>query len=85
MRAALQQAALTGSAEPVVAALKQIDDRFARANDPRLDPVRRAIVRDLDRVKAASVTDVATLSIKLEEAVRMVDELPLLSAARAGP
>jgi uroporphyrin-3 C-methyltransferase len=81
LRAALQQAALTGSAEPVVAALKQIDDRFARADAPRLEPVRRAIARDLDRVKAASVADVATLSIKLEEAVRMVDELPLLSAA----
>src|SRR5205085_5024469 len=48
LRAALQQAALVGSAEPVVAALKQIDDRLARANEPRLEPVRRAIVRDLD-------------------------------------
>ena len=81
MRAGLQQAALTGSAEPVVAALKQIDERFARANQPRLEPVRRAVARDLDRVKAASVADVATLSIKLDEAVRLVDELPLLSAA----
>jgi uroporphyrin-3 C-methyltransferase len=81
LRAGLQQAALTGSAEPVVAALKQIDDRFAHANQPRLEPVRRAIARDLDRVKAASVADVATLSIKLEETVRMIDELPLLSAA----
>ena len=81
LRAALQQAALTGSAEPLVAALKQIDDRLARADQPRLEPVRRAIARDLDRVKAASVADVASLSIKLDEAVRMVDELPLLSAA----
>ena len=81
LRAGLQQSALTGSAEPVVAALKQIDDRFARANQPRLEPVRRALARDLDRVQAASVADVSTLSIKLEEAVRMVDELPLLSAA----
>jgi uroporphyrin-3 C-methyltransferase len=81
LRAALQQSALTGSAEPVVAALKQVDDRFARANQPRLEPVRRALARDVDRIKAASVADVATLSLKLEEAVRMVDELPLLSAA----
>jgi uroporphyrin-3 C-methyltransferase len=81
LRAALQQSALTGSAEPVVAALKQIDDRFARANQPRLEPVRRALARDLDRIRAASVADVATLSIKLEEAVRLVDELPLVSAA----
>ncbi len=81
LRAGLQQGSLTGSAEPVVAALKQIDERFARANQPRLEPVRRAVARDLDRVKAASVADVATLSIKLDETVRMVDELPLLSAA----
>jgi uroporphyrinogen III methyltransferase / synthase len=81
LRAGLQQASLTGSAEPVVAALKQIDERFARANQPRLEPVRRAVARDLDRVKAASGADVTTLSIKLDEAVRLVDELPLLSAA----
>jgi uroporphyrin-3 C-methyltransferase len=43
--------------------------------------VRRAIARDLDRVKASSVADVATLSIKIDEVVRMVDELPLLSAS----
>ncbi len=81
LRAGLQQASLTGSLEPLVAALKQLDDRFARANQPRLEPVRRAIARDLDRVKAANVADVATLSIKLDEAARMVDELPLLAAA----
>ncbi|MBV9890095.1 MAG: uroporphyrinogen-III C-methyltransferase [Rhizobacter sp.] len=81
LRAALQQSALTGSAEPLVAALKQVDDRFAHANQPRLEPVRRAMARDLDRIRAASVADVATLSIKLEEAVRMVDELPLAAIA----
>jgi len=80
LRAALQQSALTGSSEPVVAALKQLDDRFANANQPRLEPVRRALVRDLDRIRAASVADVATLSIKIEEAVRMVDDVPLLAA-----
>jgi uroporphyrin-3 C-methyltransferase len=81
LRVALQLGALTGSAEPIVAALKQVDDRLASTDQPRLEPVRRAIARDLVRVKAASVADVAALSIKLDEAVRMVDELPLLSAA----
>jgi uroporphyrin-3 C-methyltransferase len=81
MRAAIQQSALTGSAEPLVATLKQSDERLARANQPRLEPVRRAIARDLDRVKASSVADVATLSLKVDEVVRMIDELPLLSAS----
>ncbi|MBC7734507.1 MAG: uroporphyrinogen-III C-methyltransferase [Bacteriovorax sp.] len=79
IRVALQQTAITGSAEPLVATLKQSDERLARYNQPRLEGVRRAIARDLDRVKAVSVTDISSLSIKLDEAVRMVDELPLLA------
>ena len=79
IRVALQQTAITGSAEPLVATLKQSDERLARYNQPRLEGVRRAIVRDLDRVKAVSVTDISSLGIKLDEAIRMVDELPLVA------
>jgi uroporphyrin-III C-methyltransferase len=79
IRVALQQTAITGSAEPLVAVLKQSDERLGRYNQPRLEGVRRAIARDLDKVKAVSVADVAILSIKLDEVVRMVDDLPLLS------
>lgn len=81
IRVAVQQTAITGSAEPLVAALKQADERLVRFNQPRLEGVRRAIARDLDRVKAVGVADLASLSIKLDEAVRLVDELPLLSVA----
>ena len=81
MRAAVQQASLTGSAEPLVATLKQSDERLARAEQPRLEPVRRAIARDLDRVKAASTADGASLVLRIGEVIRMVDELPLLAAA----
>ena len=84
IRVALQQAAITGSAGPLVATLKQADERLARYAQPRLEGVRRAIARDLDRVKAVSLTDISSLSIKLDEAVRMVDELPLLAVASAG-
>ena len=81
IRVALQQSAITGSAEPLVATLKQADDRLARYEQPRLEGVRRAIARDLDRVRNASVTDISSLSIKLDDAVRMVDDLPLLAVA----
>jgi len=79
IRVALQQTAITGSAEPLVATLKQSDERLARYSQPRLEGVRRAIARDLDRVKATSVADISSLSIKLDETIRMVDELPLLA------
>jgi len=83
VRVALQQTAITGSAEPLVATLKQSDERLARYNQPRLEGVRRAIARDLDRVKATNVTDISSLGIKLDEAVRMVDDLPLVAAIEA--
>jgi uroporphyrin-III C-methyltransferase len=79
LRVAQQQATITGSAEPMVAALKQADERLARYSQPRLEGVRRAIARDIDRVKAVSVPDISALSIKLDEAIRLVDELPLIS------
>ena len=83
IRVALQQSALTGSAEPLMATLKQADERLARYNQPRLERVRRAVNRDLDRVKALGVIDIAGLTVRLDEATRLVDELPLLAQAEA--
>lgn len=83
IRVAMQQTAITGSAEPLVATLRQADERLQRYNQPRLENVRRAIARDLDRVKQTNVTDISSLGIKLDEAVRMVDDLPLIAAVEA--
>jgi uroporphyrin-3 C-methyltransferase len=77
VRVAQQQAALSGSVEPLVSALRTADERLARVNQPKLDRLRRAIARDLDRVRSAGVPDLGNLLIKLDEAVRLVDELPL--------
>lgn len=79
IRVALQHTAITGSAEPLVIALKQADERLSRQDQPRLEGVRRAVVQDLERVRAAGAVDVSTLAIRLDEVVRLVDELPLLS------
>ena len=80
LRVALQQSAITGNAEPLVSALRQADERLARYNQPRAERVRRAIGRDLDRVRAAQVVDIPSLAVRLDEAVRLVDDLPLLSS-----
>ena len=83
VRVALQQSVLTGSAEPLVATLKQADERLARYNQPRLERVRRAVNRDLDRVKVLGTIDISSLTVRLDEAVRLVDELPLLAQPEA--
>jgi uroporphyrin-3 C-methyltransferase len=79
LRLAQQRALLTGSAEPLLAALKAADMRLTRAAQPRLNPLQRAITRDIERVKSASVTDVPALMLKLDELARLVDELPVLN------
>ncbi len=80
LRVALQQSAITGSAEPLVLTLKQADERLARFNQPRLERVRRALAQDLERTRSAGVTDITVLTIRLDEVIRQVDELPLLSS-----
>ncbi|BAL96984.1 putative uroporphyrinogen-III C-methyltransferase [Rubrivivax gelatinosus IL144] len=80
LRVAMQQTAITGSAEPLLITLKQADERLARYKEPRLERVRRALAQDLDRTRAAGVADLALLAIRLDEAVRAVDELPLLAS-----
>ena len=77
LRLAQQQAQLTGSAEPLLAALKSAEQRLVRAAQPRLSPVQRAIIKDSERIKSASLTDVPALLLKLDEMVRLIDDLPL--------
>lgn len=84
LRLAVQQALVTGNAEPLVAALRAADERLQRVNQPRLEGVRRAIARDLERVRSVGMADVSALVIRLDEAARIIDELPLVSSAGAG-
>lgn len=80
LRLAQQQAQLTGSVEPLLAALKSADQRIVRAAQPRLALLQRAIARDIDRVKSSAVSDTPTLLIKLDELVHLADDLVLANA-----
>ena len=80
MRLAQQQAQLTGSAVPLVAAMTSASQRLQRAAQPRLNPLQRALAKDLERIKAASLTDVPVLMIKIDELTRLADELPVANA-----
>ena len=79
VKLAQQQAQLTGSTQPMVAALRAADQRIARAAQPRLNPVQRAIARDIDRIQAAPLADIPALVLRLDELARQVDEWPVLN------
>lgn len=85
LRMAVQQAQLSGSLEPLVATLKGSAQRVERTAQPRLAPVQRAIEQDLERLSRASVTDTAGLLARLDELVRMVDEIPMLNSVTQAP
>lgn len=83
LRLAQQQTQLTGSVQPLLAALQAADERIARAAQPRLNPVQRAIGRDVQRIRSATVADVPSLVQRLDELVRRVDHWPV--ANEVGP
>jgi uroporphyrin-3 C-methyltransferase len=77
---AQQQAELTGSVQPMLAALNSAQKRLSKVSQPRLAPVLRALQTDIDRIQSVSVTDTPSLLNKLDELVVLVEELPLLNA-----
>jgi uroporphyrin-III C-methyltransferase len=83
LRLAQQQAQLTGSVEPLLSALKTADQRLLRAAQPRLNAVRKALASDIDKIKAAAVTDIPSLLVKLDEIGRLVEDLPVLNTVTA--
>lgn len=85
LRVALQQGQLTGSAQPLISALQAADQRIARAAQPRLNPVQRAIARDIDRIRGAALADIPALANQLDELVRQVDDWPTVNAVGQGP
>ncbi len=82
IRLAQQQAQLTGSVEPLLAALKSAELRIGRAAQPRLTPLQRAIARDIGRVRGSTVADTSALLVKLDELALLADDLPVANAVR---
>ena len=80
LRVAQDQAQLTGSVQPLLAALRSTERRVAASNDPRLAPVARAVAQDLERVKNSNITDTAGLLARIDQLLRQVDELPMANA-----
>ena len=84
LRMAQQQAQLTGSSEPLLAALKSAQQRVQRAAQPRLAPLARALEKDLERLRALPPLDLPGLLIRLDEGVALIDALPLANQQASG-
>ena len=77
---AQQQAQLTGSMEPVVLTLHAVEVRLARAAQPRLARVQRAVAKDLARIQGMTLANTPALLVKMDELALLIDDLPLANA-----
>lgn len=82
LSAASQQLQLAGNVQAAITALQGAEARLARTDQARLIPLRKAIARDLDKLKTLPSADVPGMSLRLENAVAAVDNLPLAFETR---
>src|SRR5229473_1393795 len=72
-----QQLQLAGNIRAALLALQLAEARLARADRPQFVPIRRALARDIERLKALPAVDIAGMSTRLDSLVAAVDSLPL--------
>jgi uroporphyrin-3 C-methyltransferase len=74
---AQQQLQLAGNVRAALLALQLAEARLARADRPQFLPVRRALARDIERLKALPVLDIAATSSRIDSLVAGIDSMPL--------
>ena len=76
---ASQQLQLAGNVQGALIALQNADSRLSSSNKPQFIAIRRAIARDLDKLKALPGVDVSGIVVRLDSAIGQIDVMPLLS------
>jgi uroporphyrin-3 C-methyltransferase len=79
---ASQQLAIARNVQAALAALQLADAKLARIDRPQLVPLRRALARDIDKLKSVPYVDVSGMSLKLDQALSMIDTLALAKDER---
>lgn len=80
---ASQQLSLGIGAPAVLAALQALDERLARQDDPGLQPVRAALMTDIERLQSYPAADVVSLALRIDALMDAIGSYPLLSSVTA--
>jgi uroporphyrin-3 C-methyltransferase len=76
---ASQQLQLAGNVQGALIALQNADRSLSRSDKPQFITIRRAIARDIDKLKALPQVDQAGIALRLDNVIAQIDALPLLS------
>ena len=80
-----QQLQLAGNIKTALIALQTADARLQRMDRPQLLGLRRAINRDIERLKALPYVDTLAMSTRLDSMIAGVDRFPLAMEVRPQP
>ncbi|HTT38395.1 MAG TPA: uroporphyrinogen-III C-methyltransferase [Burkholderiales bacterium] len=78
-----QQLTLAGNVKAALIALESAESRLERTDSAQFTALRRAIRRDIERLKATPYVDVVGMSLRLDTLAHDVDRLPLVIQERA--
>ena len=74
---AAQQLQLAGNVEAALIALRGAEARLAKSAQPQFLPLRKLIVRDIERLRALPAADVPGIAFRLDALLDLVPGLPL--------
>lgn len=77
-----QQLQLANNVKAALIAMQEADVRLQRINRPQLSPLRKALAKDMDLLKAVPNVDTMEMSLRLESLAQTVDKLPLAMEIR---
>jgi uroporphyrin-III C-methyltransferase len=80
---ASQQLQLARNVRAALLALQLAEARLSRSDRPQFAPIRRALARDIERLKAAPTVDLAAVTNRIDTLIAGVDALPLAFDERA--
>jgi uroporphyrin-III C-methyltransferase len=80
---ATQQLALAGNVKGALIALQNAEARLM--NRPQLNALRKAVNRDIERLKAVPHVDTVAISNRLDNLIAQVDKMPLAMEVRPQP
>jgi len=76
---ASQQLQLAGNVQGAIIALQNADNRLSRSDKPQFIIIRRALAKDLERLRSLPVIDMTGIALRLDSIIGQIDHMPLLA------
>ena len=73
---ASQQLQLAGNVQGALIALQNADNRLAKSEKPQFIHIRRAIAKDIERLKSLPALDLPGLALRLDSVIAQIDHIP---------